>query len=112
MNAPDRTKFLGGSDAAAVLGISPWRTPLDLWRDKVQPAMPENADPARMRVLERGKRMEPYIVDLLAAETDLAILARNQRYVDPEFAFLAAEIDAILHDEKVHADHSDGETSC
>lgn len=94
MNAPDRTKFLGGSDAAAVLGISPWRTPLDLWRDKVQPAMPENADPARMRVLERGKRMEPYIVDLLAAETDLAILARNQRYVDPEFAFLAAEIDA------------------
>lgn len=27
-------------------------------------------------------------------------------------AFLAAEIDAILHDEKVHADHSDGETSC
>lgn len=94
MNAPDRTKFLGGSDASVVLGINPWRTPLDLWRDKVQPAMPENADPERTRVLERGKRMEPYVIDLLAAETGLVIARRNARYIDPEFPFLAAEIDA------------------
>lgn len=94
MTAPDRTKFLGGSDASVVLGINPWRTPLDLWRDKTQPAMPENADPGRQRVLDRGKRMEPYVVDLLAAETGMAILARNERYIDPEHAFLAAEIDA------------------
>lgn len=97
MNAPvitDRRKWIGGSDASVVLGINPWRTRLDLWRDKVQPAMPENVDPDRVRVLERGKRMEPYIVDLLAAETGLAILARNERYIDPEFNFLAAEIDA------------------
>lgn len=94
MNAPDRTKFIGGSDASVVLGINPWRTPLDLWRDKTQPAMPENNDPDRQRVLDRGKRMEPYVVDLLAAETGMAILARNERYIDPEHAFLAAEIDA------------------
>lgn len=94
MNAPDRTKFLGGSDASVVLGINPWRTPLDLWRDKVQPAMPENSDPGRMRVLERGKRMEPYVIDLLAAESGLAIVNRNRRFIDPEFSFLACEIDA------------------
>ena len=92
--APDRRKFLGGSDASVVLGINPWRSPLQLWQDKTQPAMPENVDPDRAKVLERGKRMEPYVVDLLAAETGLHILDRNQRYIDSEHAFLAAEIDA------------------
>jgi putative phage-type endonuclease len=92
--APDRSKFIGGSDASVILGINPWRTPLQLWQDKTQPAMPENTDPERMRVLERGKRMEPYVVDLLAAETGLRIVRRNERYIDPEFRFLAAEIDA------------------
>ena len=94
MSAPDRAKFLGGSDASAVLGINPWRTPLDLWRDKTQPAMPENTDPDRLRVLNRGKAMEPYVVDLLAAETGLRIEHRNRRFIDAEHAFLACEIDA------------------
>ena len=90
----DRTKFLGGSDASVVLGINPWRTPLQLWQDKTQPAMPENVDPDRARVLERGKRMEPYVVDLLAQETGLRIVSRNERYIDREFPFIACEIDA------------------
>lgn len=94
MSAPDRSKFLGGSDASAVLGINPWRTQLDLWRDKTQPAMPENTDPDRLRVLNRGKAMEPYVVDLLAAETGLHIEHRNRRFIDPQYGFLACEIDA------------------
>lgn len=93
-DAPDRTKFIGGSDASVILGVNPWRTPLQLWQDKTQPAAPENNDPARQRVLNRGKRMEPYVVDLLAAETGLEIVRRNERYIDAEFPFLACEIDA------------------
>jgi predicted phage-related endonuclease len=29
-----RKKGIGGSDAAVVLGISPWKTPIRLWREK------------------------------------------------------------------------------
>jgi len=83
-----------GSDAAAVLGISPWKTRLQLWQDKTQPAMPENTDPARLRVLSRGHRMEPYVCDLLAEETGLRVVTRNARYIDAEHRFLACEIDA------------------
>lgn len=98
MNAPhklpvDRSKFLGGSDAAAILGISPWRSPLQVWQDKTQPAMPEITDPSRLAVLNRGKRMEPYVLDLLQEETGLIVVRRNERYIDPEFGFLACEID-------------------
>lgn len=31
----DRTASIGGSDVPAILGLSPWRTPLDVWREKV-----------------------------------------------------------------------------
>lgn len=29
-----RKKGMGGSDVAAALGLSPWRTPVELWQDK------------------------------------------------------------------------------
>lgn len=99
MNAPilagalDRAKYIGSSDAAAILGISPWRTPLDVYLDKVQPRK-EESDSNRIKVLTRGKRMEPYVIDLLAEETGLEIVRRGERYIDPEHPFIAAEIDA------------------
>ncbi|WP_137010115.1 YqaJ viral recombinase family protein [Aquitalea aquatilis] len=99
MNAPinvgqlERTKYLGGSDVAGILGISPWRTPLDVYLDKVQPRA-EPLDPMRQKVLTRGQRMEPYVIDLLAEETGLEIVRRGCRYLDPEYDFIAAEIDA------------------
>jgi len=27
----DRTQFIGGSDIGAILGLSPYRTPIDVW---------------------------------------------------------------------------------
>lgn len=100
MNAPltnagqmDRTKYLGGSDVAGILGISPWKTQLDVYLDKVQPRVREY-DPDRERLFSRGKRMEPYVIDLLQEETGLQIVRRGQRYIDPELPFVAAEIDA------------------
>lgn len=89
----DRQKYLGGSDVAGILGISPWRTPLDVYLDKIEPRA-EAMSPERQRVLSRGKRMEPYVIDLLAEETGLVIVQRGARYRDPELDFLAAEIDA------------------
>lgn len=50
MNAPERAAWLaqrksgiGGSDIAAILGISPWRTPLDVWLDKTGQQIDEPA---------------------------------------------------------------------
>ncbi len=89
----DRQKYLGSSDVAGILGISPWKTPLDVYLDKIQPRV-EESDPARLRVLTRGKLMEPYVTDILSQETGVCIVARGNRYIDPELPFIAAEIDA------------------
>jgi putative phage-type endonuclease len=98
MNAPlnaelNRQKYLGGSDVAAILGISPWKTPLDVYLDKIQPRV-EVTDPAKLKLFRRGHRMEPYVIDLLAEEENLTIVARGNRYIDKQHGFIAAEIDA------------------
>lgn len=89
--APDRTKYLGGSDIAAILGISPWKTAVDLWLDKIQPPREDGHNAAAKR---RGSRLEPYIADMIEQEHGLAIARRNERYIDPEVPFFACEIDA------------------
>lgn len=96
--APDRTKFIGGSDIAAILGISPWRTATDLWLDKIRPRV---EDSSNAQVKRRGQRLEPYIVDMIRDEYGLSITARNERYVDADVPFFAAEIDAEAGDENI-----------
>lgn len=91
-----RTKFIGGSDISAILGISPWRTAVDLWLDKTQPRADESTI-----VKRRGNRLEPYIVDMIVQEHGLQIVARNQRYVDAEVPYFAAEIDAETADANI-----------
>lgn len=96
---PDRTKFLGGSDIAAVLGISPWKTGIDLWLDKITPR--SDGDGRNHQAKTRGTRLEPYILDMIREEHGLEIVARNERYIDSQVPFFAAEIDAETPDENV-----------
>ena len=51
-----RTEGIGGSDAAKVLGISPWGTKYDLWHDKVG-INPLNDDKNSM-ILDAGHRLD------------------------------------------------------
>jgi putative phage-type endonuclease len=88
----DRQKYLGGSDAAAILGISPWRTQMDVYLDKIQPR--KEVDPAKQKIFARGQRLEPYVIDMMIEETGIEVVSRGNRYKDPEHAFMAAEIDA------------------
>lgn len=120
VNAPtlpatvDRTRFIGGSDAAAILGLSPWRTSLDLYYQKIGQGEPD--DPAKAAIFRRGQRWEPIaremLIDALRDEGhDVEILKVStpeapNRYIDPEYDFFAAEIDVelLLDGEHVNAE--------
>lgn len=88
----DRRRFLGGSDAAAALGYSQYRTPYDVYLAKTA-EQPGEMDPARRKFLDRRKRWEPVVVQMLREEFDAEIVQVNQRYVDPAVPYFAAEID-------------------
>lgn len=111
MNAPDkaaafreagdlnRSTYLGGSDAAALFGVSPWTTPLQLYEKKIAGELDvQYVDPTRTKFFRRRKRQEPVIAEMLAEDygvevTRLSIDENPNRYVDAEHGFFAAEID-------------------
>ena len=60
-----RMQGIGASEAAAVVGVSPWMTPMELWRLKVGAAQAK--DLSGSAAVSRGVRMEPVLRDLYAA---------------------------------------------
>jgi putative phage-type endonuclease len=88
----DRRQFIGGSDISAILGISPWQTPYQLWLEKTADK-PIELDPKKEAFFRRRKMMEPYVIELAREEHDLHVVARNERYFDKYLPFMSCEVD-------------------
>ena len=98
----DRRRFIGGSDIAAIMGVGGTfkeadgryvtQTPFTVWSKKTADHV-EDMDPDKRRFLDRRKRWEGPIRQMLEEEFDAKIVGFNQRYVDPEVPFFASEID-------------------
>jgi predicted phage-related endonuclease len=98
---PDRSLFLGGSDAAAVMGLSPWATPVELWEQKTGRKKKEAPNAVQQRIYDRGHRLEPFIRDMVvdklrANGLEVELITSNERYIDPDYDFLSCEIDFEL----------------
>lgn len=113
MNAPEmnRLGFIGGSDVAAILGVSPWKTPHELWLQKTGRAAREEVTPQQQKRFDRGHRLEPVVLDMLLDRLrddghEVELLRTNERYIDSEHPFMACEIDfeLMLDGEHVNGD--------
>lgn len=96
----DRNSYIGGSDVAAILGVSPWMSQFMLYQKKIGQFV-EETTPQKQKLFDRGNRWEPIVVEMLIDELrdrghDVEIIAQNKRYRDCEYPFLAAEIDLEL----------------
>lgn len=94
----DRTKFIGGSDIASLLGCAPdtWEchTPVALWKRKTAP----QAEGPTTGVKKRGKRWEAVVAEMLvetleAAGNKVEIVRSNTYYTDPDVPHFRCEID-------------------
>jgi len=83
-----RQDGLGGSNASEVVGISPWRTPMDVYLEKTGELKPEELS-WRMRW---GNIGEAVAADLYAGETGRKIRQQPLRR-HPEYPFLIANVD-------------------
>lgn len=84
-----RRSAIGASEVAAILGISPWATPWEVWADKRGKLDPWDGN-AQTRA---GNRFESAVLD--AAEDELGRLERNVRLI-ADGVPLAATCDAIV----------------
>lgn len=85
-----RKKYLGASEIAAVLGVSPWKNALDVYLEKTGQVVPfeGNAD------TDRGNRLERSVLDWAADELGVKIRA-NQWRVHTNRVH-AATLDAVI----------------
>jgi len=113
MNAPEmnRLGFIGGSDVAAILGVSPWKTPHELWLQKTGRAPREEITPEQKKRFDRGHRLEPVVLQMLIDRLqddghDVQLVRTNERYQDAEHPFMACEIDfeLMLDGEHINGD--------
>lgn len=61
----ERRKGVGGSDVAAILGVSPWMTPLSVWLEKTGRA-PDKPETEAMRI---GTELEDFVARRYSQET-------------------------------------------
>lgn len=90
----NRYACLGGSDAAAALGLSRYMSPLELWAVKVGRVKPEDISSKIAVIL--GNRLESTVADMFESETGKKLMRRNHTLYHPKYPFIAANIDRLV----------------
>lgn len=80
---------LGGSDAAAICGVNPYRTAFEVWLEKTGQKAPFEGN-SRTRW---GQRLEDVIAAAFAEETGYEVFNSNAMYAHPKHHCLTATID-------------------
>lgn len=89
----NRIGFLGGSDVPVILGLSPYKSPLRLYAEKLGHDFGDDAD-ARP-YLRDGQDLEPLIVQRLAERFPALKIRRARTFVHPEHDYLRGTVDRI-----------------
>lgn len=84
-----RRTGLGGSDAAVVVGLSPYRSTIELWADKTG-RLPESEDNEAMRT---GRDLEDYVARRFCEATSKRVRRRNAIFQHDEYDFITANVD-------------------
>lgn len=91
-----RKSGIGGSDASAVAGINPWKSPLNVYLDKTSDTI-DNSTNFRM---ELGNRLEQLVADLFTEETGKKVRNVNGILRNNNYKFAFANIDRAVVGEK------------
>lgn len=91
MEERDRTTFLGGTDVAAIMGLSRFRDALDVWAEKTGRAEAKRDN----SLMEWGRRLEPVVAQAFSERTGLA-LEKGGFVHHPEKPFLGASPDYLI----------------
>lgn len=89
----NRRKGLGGSDIGAILGLSKFRSPVDVWLSKTgrKPIDHESTLPQRFGIFG-----ESFVAQEYTAKTGLDVVRYNKQLVHPEHDFIIGNIDRLV----------------
>ena len=90
-----RQKCIGGSDAAAILGVSPWKTAYQLWLEKVGPLKIKPPNEPQKRGLDLEPAARHWFMDHTYYETQPEVR------MHPKYPWMIASFDGMTKDGKI-----------
>lgn len=90
-----RRHGIGGSDLAAIIGISPFRTARDIYYDKLGIAAVEE-DESNWVALEMGHLLEDLVAKIFERKTGLKIYQIKKMFRHPLYPFMLADVDYFI----------------
>lgn len=95
-----RSKRIGGSDAASLIGLNPWHSNVDLWRIKTGRAVSE--DISDKPAVKYGSEAEQYLRALFALDYPQYKVeyVENNMWLNDKYPFAHASLDGWLTDEQ------------
>jgi putative phage-type endonuclease len=92
-----RKKGLGGSDIGAIVGVNPYKTPLQVWEEKRS----ESIEQFDNESMYWGRKLEPVIRQRYSDETGREVLVPTEILVHPKYDFMLANIDGFTRDKRI-----------
>lgn len=96
MDPKKRPRGLGGSDSAAAVGLSPWKSPLELYIEKTGEPIDIDND-----AMYRGRLLEPAVRQMYCDATGRTVVTPDEVIVHPKHEFMFASLDGIASKEIV-----------
>ena len=93
-------KAIGGSDAAALVGLNPYKTNIDLWREKT--GRQKAPDISKEPFVKFGHDAEPHLRDLFALDFPQYEVGyvENNMFLNDKYPFAHASLDGWLVDKE------------
>lgn len=90
-----RRRGIGGSDAAAILGISPFATARDLYYDKLK-IVPFDGSESNWVAKKMGHLLEDLVAEIFHVKTGYRIYQIKKMFYHPVHTFMLADIDYFV----------------
>lgn len=91
-----RKQGIGGSDAAAIAGMDPWRSPISVWLDKTGQIVPDEPGEAAYW----GTVLENVVAEEFKKRTGFYVQRRNAILKHLKYPWMIANVDRLIRDEQ------------
>jgi len=88
----DRSKYIGGSDIGAILGLSRFKTPLEVWMEKTG----KETTKIDSLPLRFGSFAEEFVASEYSRATGFELLHDESIYLHPQHSYMSAHIDRFV----------------
>ena len=87
-----RKQGIGGSDASVILGMNPWKSPMDLWLDKTGEFDEDNDNEA----MYFGRALEDFVAKEFTLRTGLKVRRKNSMLRHADHPWMLANVDRMV----------------